>query len=104
MRGLTIRQFSIAALTLLCPAGLWAQAVANAEIRGVVTDASGAIVPAAKIRVTQTETGYIRTVVSGSDGNYVLPNLPVGPYRLEASAPSFANYVQSGITLQVGNN
>jgi len=34
----------------------------------------------------------------------VLPDLPVGPYSLEVSSPSFRNYVQSGILLQVGAN
>ena len=48
--------------------------------------------------------GQISRTISGADGAYVLPNLPVGPYRLEVSAPSFSTYVQSGITLQVGNN
>src|SRR5437867_8998653 len=105
MTRLTIRQvWMTAAITLLCPAGSWAQAVANAEIRGVVTDASGAVVPAAQIRATQTDTGYVRNTLSGADGSYALPNLPVGPYKLEVGAKSFANYVQSGITLQVGNN
>jgi hypothetical protein len=93
-----------AAITLLCPIGLRAQAVANAEIHGVITDVSGAFVPGAQVRATQTDTGYVRTTVSGSDGSYALPNLPVGPYRLEADANSFSKYVQSGITLQVGNN
>jgi hypothetical protein len=81
-----------------------AQAVANAEIRGVVMDASGAVVPNALIKATQTETGRVRTTVAGAEGSYVLPNLAVGSYRLEVSAPSFSTYVQSGITLQVGNN
>ena len=39
--------------------------------------------------------------MSGADGSYVLPNLPVGPYRLEVISPAFSAYVQSGIVLQV---
>src|SRR5438105_1263400 len=81
-----------------------AQAVANATIHGDVSDASGAAIPNAQVKVLQTATGQVSTTVSGTDGAYVLPNLPVGPYRLEVSAPSFSTYVQSGITLQVGNN
>jgi hypothetical protein len=81
-----------------------AQAVANATIHGEISDASGAAVPNAQIRAVQTATGQILTTVSGADGDYVLPNLPVGPYRVEVMAPSFSTYVQSDITLQVGNN
>ena len=82
----------------------FAQAVANAQIHGVVTDATGAVVPGAQVKATQTETGQVRTTVSDTDGSYVLPNLPVGPYTLEVTSQAFGNYVQSGIVLQVGNN
>lgn len=91
-------------LILLSPTVALAQAVANAEIRGVITDASGAVVPEAKVKATQVETSRVSTTVSGTDGSYVLPNLSVGPYKLEVSAPAFSTYVQSGIILQVGNN
>src|SRR5258708_4628867 len=81
-----------------------AQAVANAQMHGIVTDTSGALIPNAQIKATQTETGQVRNTVTGVDGGYVLPNLAVGPYTVEATAPGFKSYVQSGITLQVGNN
>lgn len=81
-----------------------AQAVANATIRGVVTDTSDAAVPSAQVKAIQIGTAQISSTVSGSDGAYALPNLPIGPYRLEVTAPSFSTYVQSGITLQVGND
>src|SRR5438046_6998563 len=42
--------------------------------------------------------------VSNETGYYTLPNLPVGPYKLEASLPGFRTFVQSGIVLQVGSN
>src|SRR5947208_1750940 len=91
-------------LLLLNAAGVYAQAVANAEIHGTITDASGAGVPGAQVRATQTQMGQVTSTVAGADGGYVLTNLPVGPYRFESVAPSFSTYVQSGITLQVGNN
>ncbi len=83
---------------------VYAQAVANAEIHGTVQDSTGAVVPGAQVKATQTETGYTQTTVSSADGIYSLPNLPVGPYKLDISAPSFKGYTQSGIVLQVGNN
>ena len=89
---------------LLGPESMYAQAVENAQIHGSVQDASGAVIAGAQIRATKIETGQVRTTISGSDGSYVFPNLAVGSYRVEVSAPSFGNYVQSGITLQVGTN
>src|SRR5579859_7540388 len=94
----------LAALMVLSPVLARAQAVANAQIQGVVTDPTGAVVPGAKVTATQTNTGDARTTISGTDGSYVLLNLPVGPYKLEVSIPSFQTYVQSGIILEVGNN
>jgi hypothetical protein len=105
MKRFAIAAGTIAAILILSkPATVLAQAVANAQIHGVVTDPSGALVPSAQVKATQTDTGQVRTTVGASDGSYVLPNLPVGPYTLEVSSPSFRNYVQSAIVLQVGNN
>lgn len=83
---------------------LHAQAVASAQIAGTVMDSSGSVIPNAKVSVTQTNTGLVRNTVSGPDGNYVFPNLPVGPYTLHAEAQGFSAYEQSGIILQVSNN
>jgi hypothetical protein len=51
-----------------------------------------------------TDTGAIRTTTSGPDGVYVLPNLPIGFYRLEIGKQGFNTYVQTGIVLQVATN
>ena len=78
---------------------LWAQA--TAELSGRVTDESGAILPGVTVTAAQTETGFTRTVVTDEAGNWVMPNLPTGPYRLEVSLQGFRTYVQTGIVLQV---
>jgi Carboxypeptidase regulatory-like domain len=91
-------------LVLVTPAAALAQAVANAQIHGVVTDSTGASVPGAIVKATQTETSQTVSTESNSSGSYVLPNLPVGPYTLQVSAPNFSLYTQSGIILQVANN
>jgi len=79
----------------------WAQA--TSQIQGIVQDTSGAVVPGIEVKVTQTETGIARTAISSEDGRYVLPNLAIGPYKLEVSAPGFSPYVQTGIVLQVAS-
>ena len=57
-----------------------------------------------EITATQTETGISRTTITNETGSYVLPNLPIGPYRLEAALPGFRTYVQTGIVLQVNGS
>ena len=76
----------------------------TAQIQGIVQDSSDAAVPGAQIKATQTETGAVRVVTSAGDGVYVMPELPVGPYRLEVTKQGFASYVQTGIVLQVSTN
>jgi len=83
---------------------VWAQAVSTSEIKGTVQDSSGSAVPGAEVKVTQTGTGLIRTVITGTDGGYTVTDLPPGPYQLEAVKEGFSKYVQTGIVLQVASN
>src|SRR5688572_6368935 len=75
--------------------------VSSAQISGVARDSSGAILPGVTITATQTETQLVRTTVTNDVGAYTLPNLPVGPYRLEATLQGFQTFAQAGIVLQV---
>src|SRR5436305_436989 len=79
------------------------QAVSTVQITGTVLDSSGAAVPDAKITVTQTQTGLQRSTTSGNEGIYIIPQLPIGPYTLNVEKSGFKKYVQSGISLQVGD-
>jgi hypothetical protein len=81
-----------------------AQAVAGSQISGVVKDSSGAVLPGVAVTVTDTDTGATRTVITGPEGAYVMPNLPVGPYTLKAVLLGFNTYVKEGIVLQVNTN
>src|ERR1035441_1699027 len=92
----------LAVLSLLAASLGWAQG--TAQIGGVVKDASGAGIPGAEIKATQTATGAVRTTTSGADGGFVMPNLPIGPYQLEATKQGFSKYVQSGLQLNVDSN
>src|ERR1700722_12733722 len=77
------RFVAIAVCAALMCGTVWAQS--TAQIQGVVQDPSASPIPAAIVKVTQIETGAVRTATSGQDGVYVLTNLPIGPYRLEVS-------------------
>src|SRR6476661_6315832 len=81
---------------------VWAQA--TAQISGAAKDQSGAVLPGVEITVTQTDTGITRDAVTNETGSYVLQNLPIGPYRLEATLPGFRTYAQTGIVLQVNSS
>jgi hypothetical protein len=75
-----------------------------AQISGSVTDQSGAVIPDVQVTVTENETGLKRTATSDSRGLFVLLNLPLGPYNLEAVKMGFQTFQQPGIVLQVGTN
>ncbi len=68
-------------------------------ITGIVTDPSGAVVPGAKVSITNEHEGTVRQITTGSTGVYTAPNLAVGSYRLQVSAAGFATYEASGLTL-----
>ena len=70
-------------ILVLTAVAAWAQA--TAQMSGTVRDESGAVLPGVTVTVTQTNTAVVRTAVTDESGAYVLPNLPTGPYRLEAS-------------------
>src|SRR5437867_5159669 len=89
-------------IVLMACGNVWAQA--TAQISGAVQDQSGAVLPGVEVTATQTETGVRRTTVTNETGTYVLPNLPLGSYRLETALPGVRTFVQTGIVLQVNSN
>jgi len=96
-------RFSVGLLAslLVCP-DVWAQA--TAQISGSVRDQSGGVLPGADVTVTHTGTGVVRSTVSDETGSFALPNLAVGPYRLEVALSGFRTFAQTGIVLQVNAN
>src|SRR5438270_1012523 len=86
---------------LTCSVGM---AQSSAQVSGAMKDQTGALLPGTEVTMTQTETGLKRTTVTDETGSYSLPNLSIGPYRLEASLPGFRMHVQTGIVLQVNSN
>src|SRR5260370_2879781 len=99
-----MNSFWFRALLLLAAPCLFGQATSVVQISGVITDSNGGVIPNARIKARQTDTGLERSTVSEPDGSYTLSNLPVGPYRLEAAVDGFRTYVQTGIVLQVNTN
>ena len=83
-------KFSALLFTLLCALGssvILAQSTTG-TILGQVTDSSGAIVLSAKVTATNTLTGEAHSITTNEQGQYVIPHLPVGVYRVESEAAS----------------
>lgn len=72
------------------------------SITGSVTDATGAVVPNANVRVTNIDTNVAVVSKTNSAGVYVANNLIIGTYRVEAEAAGFKRAVVNNIALEVG--
>ena len=102
MRGSRVSGIVCVAGMLIMASLVYGQAVS--QISGTVKDQAGAVLPGVEITATQTDTGIARTAVSNETGNYVLSNLPLGPYKIEAALPGFRTFVQTGIVLEVNSS
>ncbi|MBO0721992.1 MAG: carboxypeptidase regulatory-like domain-containing protein, partial [Blastocatellia bacterium] len=72
-------------------------------LRGTVTDESGAIVPDVTITITDLTTNIkVRTVVSDKNGNFEIPDLKLGSYRLNADKNGFRAYVADNLLMDAG--
>ncbi len=76
------------------------QAARTATLVGTVTDPTGAIIPAAKVTLTNTETNVVSNAVTNVDGAYYIPFVAVGSYELRVEAAGFKAHVQKGIDLR----
>jgi len=66
-----------------------------------VNDNSGAILPGVSVTVTNTSTGQVRTVTSGTDGFYTVPLLQPGTYKVVGSLSGFSTYTRDGVKVSV---
>ncbi|MGH9328334.1 MAG: carboxypeptidase regulatory-like domain-containing protein [Terriglobia bacterium] len=69
------------------------------SITGSVTDPSGAVVPNAKVQVTNEGTGVIHQVTTTGAGVFNVPNLDIGAYGIRVSAQGFTTYERGGLHL-----
>jgi hypothetical protein len=73
------------------------------SLRGTISDQSGAVIPGAKVTLTNVDTGIARVIRSGSDGVYEFLQVLPGKYRLEVEAVSFRKFVRENIELLVNS-
>ena len=77
-------------------------AQAQASLWGLVSDASGAGIAGANVKVTNLETGAERSLVTDDAGRFNAPSLAVGRYEIAASKPGFRMDTRTAVTLVVG--
>ena len=77
--------------------------VTTADMVGTVTDNAGAVLPNAKVTVTNTGTNSARTVTTDDSGAFTVNLLPIGIYSVKVEAAGFKGFAVSGITLVGGD-
>ena len=95
--------FPSAILCLLLSALPFSTLAQEATVLGTVTDPSDALVPGAKITLTNVETGLSQSITTNQDGQYVVSNLHIGHYDITADAKGFKVAERKGIVLNVGD-
>ena len=94
---------SLAFLFFLALLPLRAQVVGG-TISGIVEDSTGAALPDASVVVHNMETGAVRSLVSGNDGRFSAPSVPIGSYSITVSHQGFETQKRNGVTLVVGQS
>jgi hypothetical protein len=104
MPGLSSLTRSIVAplLLLALAVGALSAQVNTATVTGKVTDANGALVPGAKVTLSQASTGTTRTAVTDREGAFAFTFLSVGSYNLTAHGSGFEDQNLTNIDLVAG--
>ncbi len=99
--GFQWRRYAIAFVLILFSALASYGQNSTGQIIGRVTDSTGAVVPGAKITITNTATGVAREDVSRASGDFSVSQLAPGPYKVKVEAPGFSSQVVDIAALQV---
>src|SRR5689334_16473139 len=92
----------LAATICLLTLPVTAQTGSTGSIAGVVSDPSGAVVPAATVTITDRSTGTKRTTTTTDTGRYVFPNVDPGVYDVSITKQGFANTTIAAQNVRVG--
>src|ERR1035438_1640425 len=90
-------------LLLIIGSGVcFGQAVSSGDIRGTVTDTSGAQVPGVTITVLNVETGVSKEFVTNQDGLYDTSSIVADHYKLTFKKVGYQTLVRGPLTVDVG--
>jgi Carboxypeptidase regulatory-like domain len=84
------------------PGSAFAQNTTTGTVIGIVTDPTGAVIPAATVTLTDASSGTPRTVTTNSDGQYVFVNVPPGTYNISSTKAGFSRDQVQGVAVSVG--
>jgi len=98
-----ISRLALAAVLIAAPATRLLAQNTTADVVGTVTDASGAVVPNATVTLTDVDTHDVRTLKSGSGGEFTFTLLKPGNYSLSVAAPGFKTFQIKSIALAAGD-
>src|SRR5690242_1913653 len=101
---MAFKKFLTLAVSVLACAGLLVAQEFRARLTGRVTDSSDAIVPGCIVRVINIETGQTVTLTTGGRGDYAVPLLRPGKYRVTAEAAGFNRFTRDELVLGVGQS
>src|ERR1041385_7059081 len=87
--------------TIVLLAASFAFAQSTATLQGTVTDQSGAVVPNAKVTVTNQETNLTRTAETDAPGNFLVASLPAGLYKVDIQASGMQRQIVTDLKLDV---
>ena len=86
---------------ILATGFIFGQNANTGEIKGTVTDSTGAVMDGVKVTITNTETGVSIVRTTNSAGIYDAPSVPIGEYKMTFSKSGFRDFVRQGVTLQL---
>ena len=87
---------------LLSVAALWSQD-SRGTLLGQVTDASGAGVPGAQVKITNTATAVAASAATNENGRYFLPYLVGGTYSVSVEQAGFKKFTREGVQIRIGD-
>lgn len=97
-----VRVMAVLAIVMVFASMSFAQSTVSGAITGTVTDASGAVVPNAKVEITNTGTNATTSTTSNEAGNFRADNLQPGTYDVKVTAANFSDYKATRLIVEVG--
>src|SRR5882762_8965830 len=100
MKHLKLKVFGLSALLFSLSLTVFAQSD-RGNMVGTVRDPNGAVVPAAKVTVTNLESGEVRETKTSDEGNYNVPELKAAPYKIKVEAEGFKSATVERVQIAV---
>jgi hypothetical protein len=98
-----LRILPVVLVLMCCVASLGlAQNAGSGDIRGTVSDPSGAVIPGARVTLVETNTGVAKQLTTNDAGIYDAVSVLTGTYRLTFSKQGFGDFVRDGVAVDVG--